>query len=492
MHTVSCPNCGAPVEFKSFASVMAVCGYCRTTVLKSADAVRDSGRMAAVLEDHSPIQIGTTGVFAARPFTVVGRIQLRYPAGLWNEWYLLFADGETAWLGDFSGQYTLTVEKPAQNALPAFADLRPAQRYSLFGQPFSVAEVRTATCTGGAGELPFVVGQGWQARVADLRAGTGFATLDYSEGRQPTVHVGQSVTLQSLQCQLLRDDDTVRASAGKIRGPVTPLSCPSCGSQTGHVPGLTTEVVCPACRTRLDTSGPVAEVLESAACLERVATTLKLGSKATIKGALHELIGLMRRVDEGGESWTEYLLYSPRHGLLWLTESDEGWQQSRTMDEWPQWKQHEDTAQLGAAEYRLRFQYEARVTFAAGAFNWRVAAGDAVNVSEFKAGRKMLVAELDANELSWSECRPVSADQLKAWFGKELDLPLTRSGREKAYQFRNYVAAVSSFGLLALNGPMLVDAFSRTWYFFVLGVVAIIVPALIMNRQDGRLESDEE
>jgi hypothetical protein len=42
---------------------------------------------------------------------VVGRIQLRYSAGIWNEWYLLFDDGATGWLGDSSGMYTITAER---------------------------------------------------------------------------------------------------------------------------------------------------------------------------------------------------------------------------------------------------------------------------------------------------------------------------------------------------------------------------------------------
>ncbi|MEO7497576.1 MAG: DUF4178 domain-containing protein, partial [Massilia sp.] len=87
MQTVSCPGCGAPVQFKSHASVMAVCEFCQASVLKDAAAVKDLGKMSAVLEDFSPIQINTAGVFAARPFTVVGRIQLRYADGMWNEWF---------------------------------------------------------------------------------------------------------------------------------------------------------------------------------------------------------------------------------------------------------------------------------------------------------------------------------------------------------------------------------------------------------------------
>ncbi|MDO9192677.1 MAG: DUF4178 domain-containing protein, partial [Undibacterium sp.] len=68
MQNVSCPGCGAQVVFRSHASVMAVCEYCKTTVLKDADTVKNYGKMSDVLEDYSPVQIGTSGVFGGRGF----------------------------------------------------------------------------------------------------------------------------------------------------------------------------------------------------------------------------------------------------------------------------------------------------------------------------------------------------------------------------------------------------------------------------------------
>src|ERR1035437_2419218 len=103
MQQVSCPGCGAPIQFKSAASVMAVCEFCKATVLKDADSVKNLGKMSDVLADYSPIQMGTSGSFGGQNFTVIGRIQLRYSAGIWNEWYILFDDGRASWLSDSSG-----------------------------------------------------------------------------------------------------------------------------------------------------------------------------------------------------------------------------------------------------------------------------------------------------------------------------------------------------------------------------------------------------
>src|SRR4051812_3066584 len=132
MQTVSCPSCGAPVKFRSHAAVMAVCEYCNASVLKDADSVKDIGKMSSVLEDFSPIQIGTSGSIGGGNFNVIGRIQLRYEAGMWNEWYLLFDSGETAWLGDSSGMFTVTRERKVQGeALPSFDEVEPGKIYSV-------------------------------------------------------------------------------------------------------------------------------------------------------------------------------------------------------------------------------------------------------------------------------------------------------------------------------------------------------------------------
>jgi hypothetical protein len=136
---------------------MAVCEFCRATVVKDAGAVHGLGRMSEVLEDYSPIQIGTAGVAGGRQFTVIGRIQLRYASGLWNEWFVLFGDGATGWLGDSSGRYTLTTEQALGASWPAFDAIRPGHDVVLEAGRFVAAEKRAARCVGGQGELPFRV-----------------------------------------------------------------------------------------------------------------------------------------------------------------------------------------------------------------------------------------------------------------------------------------------------------------------------------------------
>jgi uncharacterized Zn finger protein (UPF0148 family) len=475
MQKVSCPSCGAPLTFKSHASVMTVCEYCKSTVIKDADAVKDIGKMSAVLEDYSPLQIGTSGTFGGQSLTLIGRIQLRYDGGLWNEWNVMFQDGRTAWLSESGGQYTLTLEKENTQALPPFNQIRAGATYQLFGQTYTAADVRSAKCVAGEGELPFKVGAGWQASTADLRSGHSFITLDYSEGDVPKVYVRQAVTLGQLKCQLLRDDESVMDSAGAYRKKVQALSCPTCGNGIPYVPGLTRQLVCPSCRVTIDANTKVAEIDRAAARMKQCATTLELGAKATIDGTSFQLIGALKRRDEEGSEWTEYLLYSPRAGFLWLIETDEGWWRAKVHDDWPLWNSG-PRLKAGDLNFNKLYEYDAQVVCAVGAFNWQVKAGDAAHVVEFELGKNRLAAEYTAEELTWTWAAKVGADQVRAWFGREIQddkLPPKTSIMKIAEYFL--------WGLLGFNFIPLVSEFDRTWHYSAFGAAAIWLPAKIMS-----------
>ncbi|MES2152472.1 MAG: DUF4178 domain-containing protein [Pseudomonadota bacterium] len=483
MQTVSCPSCGAPVEFRSHASVMAVCGYCNASVLKDADAVKDLGKMSSVLEDFSPIQIGTAGVVGSRHFTVVGRIQLRYSAGMWNEWYLLFDDASTSWLGDSSGMFTITTAVDAAGELPAFDAIVPGNRYNIGSDRFTASEKRMADCIGGQGELPFRVGEGYQARVADFRNGSAFVTLDYSD-EQPVLYNGLAVTLEEMQCQLLRDDEQIKASAGKYRGKLDALDCPSCGTAIKYLPGITPNLVCPGCATQLDATGPEAQVLAAGERVEAMRTTIALGAQAKINGSDYQVIGAMVRADEENTEWTEYLLYSTRNSFFWLVETAEGWSRANVMFNWPDWSSIASTeARLDKVVYKKLYDYRARVLFAAGAFNWRVAAGDEVGVSEFANGQTRLAAELTNEEMTWSRSVPVAFDQIAAWFGSDVRADANRA---KSAGGVNAGASPRKFmwWILGLNAIPLLLNFGASIFYVVLAILAIYLPYKYLESDD--------
>ena len=377
--------------------------------------------------------------------------------------------------------YTLTTERPSQAQLPAFAQLHPGQSLNVGGKSFMAAEIRVADCIGGQGELPFKVGQGWQARVADFRSGGSFLTLDYSDSEQPTIYTGQAVTLDSLKCQLLRDESVIKDGTGKFKGKIAALDCPSCGSNIKYLPGMTSHIVCPSCQSQVDTTGSTAQVLAAGDRMAQVKTTLALGAKAKIDGKDYDIIGFMKRCDDENTSWIEYLLYSAQAGFLWLIETDDGWDRAKVQDTWPIWQG--DTAQLGDRTFKKVFDYQAKVLFAAGAFNWRVSAGDTTQVTEFDCGNNSLAAELTADELTWSQSSPVSADQVRAWFGEQILADKVDSANKPKSLTSRFL-----FWVTALNVIPLIFSFGSTWFVVALALAAIYFPAKYI---DALGESDQ-
>ena len=204
--SISCPSCGAPVEFKNQRSVALVCEYCDTTVVRSdaSGALEDVGKISHVVPDASPIRIGSSGQCHGAPFTVLGRLQIEHATGYWNEWYLEWADRRTGWLGEALGMYYVTFpagDAPGEKApkdLPSWDELQVGQRVFVANKRYTVTEVRRARATGTEGENPFMVKEGYELPFADLRRpDRGFATIDYSE-EPPLVFTGSCVQWKDL------------------------------------------------------------------------------------------------------------------------------------------------------------------------------------------------------------------------------------------------------------------------------------------------------
>jgi hypothetical protein len=76
------------------------------------------GKVSELPQDSSPIQIGTEGRWGDRPFTVIGRIVYEHDDGGWNEWHLIFGNGQSGWLSDAQAEYAIS-ELASPTELPA-------------------------------------------------------------------------------------------------------------------------------------------------------------------------------------------------------------------------------------------------------------------------------------------------------------------------------------------------------------------------------------
>jgi len=481
MQKVSCPSCGAEVVFRSAASVMAVCDYCHSTLLKDAESVQDIGKMASVLEDYSPIQINTAGVYQDKHFAIVGRIQLRYEAGFWNEWYALFDDASAGWLSDASGQYVFTLPQSVPPAAPQFATLVPGFSLAYGGSRFVAADVRTARCVAGQGELPFRVGSGWEAKVADFRSAGRFLTLDYSEGESPQLYVGRSVDLAELRCQLLRSADDIAATAGRFRGKTTALNCPNCGSAIKYQAGMAFHVVCPSCQAEVDCSTDKALVLQKHEQLARVITTLALGDIGTIDRVRYEVIGFLKcREVESDESseWIEYLLFNDQKGFVWLVESEDRWDRVKVLNLWPD-QASPTSVGFGGERYTKLYQYGSEVIYAAGAFNWRVAVGDRTRITDYGKQGQKLTAEATDKEITWSAATEVPAAQVMQWFAKKVPVRANESAPSGDQRELFRIAVICSIILAVLNIPILFMAGRDPFENLIIPAIVLWLPVWV-------------
>lgn len=408
MSTAACPSCGAPLRFRGATSVVAVCAFCRATLVREGARLEDIGKQAGLLEDHSPLRLGTTGRHRGNAFSVVGRIQYRYGAGLWNEWHVLVDDGRSAWLSDASREYTISYLAPPEE-VPPFEALSPGRVVTLGGQPYSVANREEAEVVAGEGELPFRFLSGWKAPVADLRgARNAFATLDYSED-VPHVYLGERLPFEAFGFAGLRDPEAVGIDK---TGRALAFKCGGCGAPLEKHLATTEVIACPACATVTDVHQGVAELVQKNERNEAKARpSIPLGSEGTWKGVRYEVVGYLRRavVVEGERyEWSEYLLHNVKEGYAWISEYQGHFSFIRDAAEVPRAVQ---APPLKAMKPRVRYlgrEFEhfqranASVSHLAGEFYWRVKVGDTCEVNDYIAPPLVLSSEATQNEITWS------------------------------------------------------------------------------------------
>jgi hypothetical protein len=169
---LTCPACGAPVEFKS-AAPYAVCAHCQSLLIRRDVTLESVGRIAQVPEDLSPLQLYSGGTFDNRHFTLIGRIRKAWDEGSWSEWCALFDDQRMGWLAEAQGDLVMLFEQPAS----AFTQPPTPERWSkakagetvpLNGKRFTITDVKKVICLGAEGELAAGVSQGGQMISIDL------------------------------------------------------------------------------------------------------------------------------------------------------------------------------------------------------------------------------------------------------------------------------------------------------------------------------------
>ena len=429
-YRAACPNCGAPVEFASAASASAICGFCRSSLLREGDALRRIGVSAELFDDHSPLQLGVQGERQGLAFTLVGRLQIGYEGGSWNEWHALFDNQRSAWLSEDNGAYVISFDAPWPADAPALQGLAAGQRVLADGRAWDVASVQRARLIAAEGELPGAPPLQRKFTVVELRNSAGeVAALDDSDAQQPHWSVGRSVALSELKLSGLKD------MAEKSLG-ARSLQCPGCGAALEVKLATAQSLSCHQCQSVVDVSAGVGDELkhyqQNNAGKDGAEPQIPLGSVSRVDALVldgepgpWQVVGYQERCDipddheEETSFWREYLLFNRSQGFAFLVDTNEGWSWVRPLTGVPVVRGEQ--AQWQDVSYRQRWSYAAKVTWVQGEFYWRVRRDERAQVTDYEGqgphASKRLSREKTNNEVTWSAGRTLTAAEIADAFG---------------------------------------------------------------------------
>ncbi|RZJ09941.1 MAG: DUF4178 domain-containing protein [Rubrivivax sp.] len=440
----SCPNCGAPVEFASAASASAVCGFCRSTLVRDGETLSRIGQSAEIFEDYSPLQLGSTGRWMGSGFSVIGRVQRGSELGNWNEWHLLFeASGDTprvAWLSEDNGQFVLSLEAPLNEAPPV--EPQVGAPLTLAGQRWQVAAVVDAALRAAEGELPRPPKAG---RIVELRNSLDeVGSLEFRDGEPPAWSVGRAVALADLALEGLRTtSENESVAEAKFKGRA--LACPNCGAPLEPKLTQSKSIVCAQCHAVVDLPEGDQKAVGFVMQGEGTQPLIPLGRTGTLqpdgeKAQSWQVVGYQERCDipEDAEDeqsfWREYLLFNRLAGFAFLVDTNEGWSLVRTLTGAPE--SVRGGVQWQGRTYSQRWVYGAKTTNVLGEFYWPVRLDDRVQVTDFSTsdGSHLLSREQQGPEVTWSGGQTLSAETVQKAFS--LTAPAAQFTRD-ASAFKN-------------------------------------------------------
>ena len=432
-YRAACPNCGAPVEFRSAASAFAVCGFCKSQLARDGEALRRIGQSAELFGDHPPLQLGASGRSQGSVVTLVGRLQCRNSQGTSNEWHALFDTedgGRSAWLSEDNGRYVLAFDVPLRGAVPPADALRPGAPLVVDGQRWSVASVAAAKLIAAQGELPFTPKLERGFVVANLRNAQGeVGTIDYSDPAAPKWSIGRSVALSELAMTGLKEATAEKTLTA--RG----LACPSCGAAVEVKLESTQSVVCGQCHAVIDISkglgGELAHFKQEEGDVE---PQIPLGSTGHLalggKRALPwQVVGYVERCDipapdseDDQTFWREYLLYHRSEGFAFLVDAQDGWSWVVPITGAPD--KPGEVVRWGGDGYKRMYTYEAQATWVLGEFYWKLARDEKTTNTDYQgmgsARHKRLNREESKTdgmaEVVWSAGETIDAEAVRKAF----------------------------------------------------------------------------
>lgn len=393
-------------------------------MVRDGETLKRIGKMAELFDDHSPLQLQTSGSWNGQAFTLVGRLQYKYGEGTWTEWHAVLADGSSAYLSEDNGAYVFTTAQPTQRELPEAERFRVGATTAINGKSFSVASNQAVALIAAQGELPRLPELGAQHAMVELRSqevdakgGGEVLSIDYST-QPPAISKGVAVLLEDLKLTGLRD-----ASAKDEKG--RQFACPNCGASLTVQLATSKSMTCGSCHSIIDLSQGLGGELKHAIQDEPVQPLIPLGSTGQLQGVQWQVVGFQHRMGfepsdpDEHFGWEEYLLYNAKRGFTFLVDSTEGWSLVKPATGAPVVSSNGQRASYLGTAYQLKESYNAETNYVLGEFYWQVSRGQKTSNRDYASGKSLLSMEQSPQELTWSVGGKIDSDVVAKAFQLE-------------------------------------------------------------------------
>ncbi|MBN1994586.1 MAG: DUF4178 domain-containing protein [Anaerolineae bacterium] len=197
MKSMSCPSCGAPLDIKNRFVKVVTCDFCNQVMLLHDTGLDPTGQAAKLAELPSPLYVDATGQIGGKKFEVMGRLRYQYNAGLWDEWFIVFADGQPGWLQEDEGEYILFHKETLTSPLPPFDNVAVGSVVQIAGRQVFITEKGRAQIAGGEGQLAFNILPGQEVRFLDGNSGSEQISVEYTSN-EIELSVGRTVPRNEL------------------------------------------------------------------------------------------------------------------------------------------------------------------------------------------------------------------------------------------------------------------------------------------------------
>lgn len=411
---------------------MAVCSFCKSTLVRDGDALRRIGQSAELFDDHSPLALGARGQHQGLAFTLIGRLQFAYrdaegEEGRWTEWHALFDSGRSGTLSEDNGAYVMSFDWRPSRLLPMveLASSLIGQSVIIDSQPWVLSSRVQARVHAAEGELGIKPDLSKAFAVLELRNTAGEVLSVEPDAQPPCLDVGRSVQLADLRLSGI--PDAKQASEGQLKA--KGIECPNCG--TSLTPSLDSaqSIVCSSCHAVIDISKGLGGDLAYYRQDNMLEPLIPLGKVGRLKvdgrPDSWQVVGYQERCeapDGPGEEqafWREYLLYNRMQGFAFLVDAQDGWSVVRPVTGVPAVKG--DKLVYQGKTFRQRYTYTAMTTYVLGEFYWPVRKNQRSLNSDFAGmgsdSRLQLNREQTGSEITWSFGETLEARAVMQAFG---------------------------------------------------------------------------